>query len=62
MTEYILLGVIALQAILHCIERRDLYNRIMSRDLKEYKGQERSYMPSAHDRVLKRWRRKDADK
>lgn len=50
------------QSILHIRERRDLYNRIMSRDFTEYKGQPiHGNTQSAHDRVLKRWRSKGGD-
>lgn len=58
---YVLIGVIVLQSIFHRLERKDLYNRIMSKDFAEYKGSKCSYTPSAHDRVLKRWRRKDGE-
>ena len=34
---YVLAVIIAIQAILHAIERKDLYNRIMSRDIADYK-------------------------
>ena len=54
-------AVIAVQSILHLCERRDLYNRIMSRDFSEYKGEKCGYTQSAHDRVLKRWRKKGGD-
>lgn len=58
---YALIGVIVLQSIIHRIERKDLYNRIMSKDYAEYKGREYRYTPSAHDRVLKRWRGEDGE-
>ena len=58
---YSLIGVIVLQSIIHRIERKDLYNRIMSKDYAEYKGSKCSYTPAAHDRVLKRWRGKDGE-
>lgn len=61
MIAYILIGVIILQSIIHCLERKDLYNRIMSKDYTEYKGTKCSYTPSAHNRVLSRWRRKDGE-
>lgn len=55
-------AVIAVQAILHYIERRELYNRIMSRDLTEYREKRPSRAaPSAHERILKRWRGKDGE-
>jgi hypothetical protein len=34
---YFLLAVILIQEIYHAIERKDLYNRIMAKDLQEYK-------------------------
>ena len=59
MITYILCGVIVLLLITHHFERKDLYNRIMSRDLIEYKGEKSFYTPSAHKKRLERWRRKD---
>lgn len=56
-----LCGVIALQQIIHHYERQDLYNRIMSRTLTEYKGESPGYQVSAHKRVLNRWRQKGGD-
>lgn len=35
---YVLAGIIVIQAIIHRIERKDLINRIMSRDVYEYKA------------------------
>lgn len=63
MLEIILIAVIILQAIFHYLERRDLYNRLMSKNLSEYKqgGQLPPHIPSAHDRVLKKWRNKAGD-
>lgn len=55
-TVLALCGVIALQQIIHHIERRDLYNRIMSKNLTEYKGESPGYRVSAHKRALNRWR------
>ena len=56
MITYILCGVIVLQYIIHYVERRDLYNRLMSRDLNDYKGKPIQRAMSAHEAVLKRWR------
>ncbi len=56
MAVYILCGVIVIQCLIHVIERRDLYNRIMSRDLNEYKGKPCARVNTAHDRVIRRWR------
>ena len=53
---YALCGVIAIQQIMHHCERKDLYNRIMSKNLTEYKGDSPGYQLSAHRRVLNRWR------
>ena len=53
---YTLCGVIVLQQILHHCERKDLYDRIMSKNLTEYKGEAPSYQISAHKSVLNRWR------
>lgn len=61
MIAYVLIGVIIFQSIIHRLERKDLYNRIMSKDYAEYKGKQCSYTPSAHDRVLRRWRGKDGE-
>lgn len=57
-TEIILCAVIVVQAILHYIERQKLQDRIMSRNLNEYKQRDeppKTYK-SAHDRVMKKWR------
>ena len=51
-----LCGVIVIQQIIHHIERQDLYNRIMSKNLTEYKGETPGYQVSAHKRTLSRWR------
>lgn len=59
---YVLCGVIVFQQIIHHFERRDLYNRIMSKNLTEYKGDTPGYQISAHKRVLNRWKmRKGGD-
>lgn len=52
-----------IQVIIHYAERRDMLNRIMSRDLTEYKqsGSPPKQVPSAHDRTLSRWRNKVGD-
>lgn len=51
-----LCGVIIIQQIIHHFERKDLYNRIMSKNLTEYKGDSPGYQVSAHKKVLNRWR------
>lgn len=61
MEIYILCGIIIIQCIFHHFERKDLYNRIMSKDFTEYKGKKRMSAKSAHDRVIKRWRGKDSE-
>lgn len=48
--------VILLLVITQHFERKDLYNRIMCRDLAEYKGEKMYSVKSAHDRVLNKWR------
>ncbi len=61
MLEIILIAVIVLQDIMHRVERRDMYNRLMSKSLTEYKqsgSPPPKHTPSAHDRVLKDWRDK----
>lgn len=60
MIEIILVAVIILQTILHSVERRDMYNRLMSKSLTEYKrsGTPPEHIPSAHERVLNKWKRK----
>ena len=58
---YVVGGVIILaQQIIHHYERKDLYSRIMSRNLTEYKRAEEapSRPASAHKRVLDRWRKR----
>ena len=63
MIAYILCGIIVAQEILHRIERRDLYNRIMSNSLREYKQKETAPVAptSAHRRVLNKWRDKGVE-
>lgn len=59
--EIILTAVIIIQAVFHYIERRDMYNRLMSKSLSEYRQGDKKppkHIPSAHDRVLKNWRDK----
>lgn len=57
-TEIILCAVIVIQAIYYHIERDKLLDRIMSRNLNEYKARDEPPVKheSAHDRVLKKWR------
>jgi DNA-binding GntR family transcriptional regulator len=55
---YALCGIIVIQQIIHHLERKDLYNRIMSKSLTEYKGDSPGYYVSAHRQVLKRWKQR----
>lgn len=60
----ILIAVIVMQSILHFIERRDMYNRLMSKSYTEYKKADSippKPIPSAHERTLNRWRNKAGD-
>lgn len=59
--DIILIAIIVLQSIFHYYERRDMYNRLMSKNLTEYKQGGKpppKHIPSAHDRVLQKWRDK----
>lgn len=61
----ILIAVIAIQTITHFIERRDMYNRLMSKSFSEYnKGKvpPPKHIPSAHEQTLKKWRSKVGDR
>ena len=55
-----LLLLLIFREVLHFFERRDLYNRIMSGSLKEYKAAtspERAvHVKSAHRRAIEKWR------
>lgn len=61
MSEIILCVVIAVQAVLHYVERKDLYNRIMCRDFAEYQRGKPpdAQVRTAHERALEKWRGKD---
>jgi hypothetical protein len=64
MVEIILAIVIIIQSIFHYVERRDMCNRLMSKNYTEYRQSDSSppsHISSAHDRVLKRWRDKGGD-
>lgn len=61
MIVYVLCGIIVIQSIFHRFERKDLYNRIMSKNLTEYKGKKTLSAETAHRRVLNRWRGKDGE-
>lgn len=52
------------QQVIHSAERKDLYNRLMARDYKEYaysnkKVNTRNPIMSAHSRTLEKWRSED---
>jgi len=59
--ELILLGIIILLLIIHHFERKDLYNRLMSRTYGEYKSPNGGYTPSRHAQVLEKWRKKGGE-
>ena len=61
--DLILCAVIVIQAIIHSVERRDMLNRLMSKNLTDYKnsGTPPKHIPSAHDRTLNKWRNKVGD-
>lgn len=63
--DIILIAIIVLQSLLHYRERRDLYNRLMSKNLTEYNQTKspppKKHIPSAHDRVLQRWKNRGGD-
>lgn len=52
----VLLAANIAQAIMHYIERGKLTDRIMSRNLTEFKGDKLICAPSAHDEAIRRWR------
>lgn len=55
------IAVILVLILAHHLERKDLYNRIMSKNLSEYKGEKVMSVKSAHRQVLNRWRGKDGE-
>ena len=66
MLEIILILVIIIQSLIHYLERRDMYNRLMSKDFTEYKQgglppPPPKHIPSAHDRTLEKWRKRAGD-
>lgn len=60
MDVYILAALLIAQALLHRCERKDLYNRIMSKDYKDFKTADAPHPKhiSAHRRVIQKWRKK----
>ncbi len=60
----ILSAVIVIQAIIHFTERRDMMNRLMSKSYTEYKKVDSTPpkpIPSAHSKILNKWRSKAGD-
>lgn len=61
----ILCGIIALLVIMHYFERKDLYNRLMSKNLSEYKRFSHYSVPesreTAHEKAIKKWRNGRSD-
>lgn len=55
-----LIIIILVQALLHRIERKDLYNRLMCKSINEYTsiGKPHTDTKSGHNRVLNKWRGK----
>lgn len=53
-----LIAVIFVQSLSHRLERKDLYNRIMCKDINDYKDIDSPMRKSmsGHERVLKKWR------
>ena len=67
MLEIILIASLLLniiQSLFHFFERRDMLNRIMCSSFTEYKndGKPPEHIPSAHSKVLNKWRDKGGDK
>ena len=62
--DRLLIAVIILQSVIHFLERRDMCNRLMSKNLTEYKqaGSPPKHIPSAHSQVLSNWRKKAGEK
>lgn len=61
---YILFAVIVLQTVIHFFERRDMYNRLMSKNYSEYVHTDKTppkHIPSAHEKTLQKWRNKAGD-
>lgn len=59
----VILGVMIVQNALWYLERRDLYNRIMCKDINEYKNidvKPKAVIPK-HRRILNEWNKKDGE-
>ena len=55
----ILFAVILIKEATHLFERRDLYNRIMCGDIKEYRSRsmkKKNTVSGRHEEVIKNWR------
>ena len=62
----LLCSVIVIQNIAHYLERRDLYNRIMSRDIREYSkitgtSEGVTQKESAHRKAINNWKKAGDD-
>lgn len=60
-----LCAVIVVQSIFHRAERKDLYNRIQSKDYKEYRtttSDPPKQMKSRNEAVYSKWRHEGVDK
>ena len=60
-TTYLLMGIIIIQDLLHRVERKDLYSRIMCKDINDYKRlDDKPSEPtqSAHKKTLGEWRKR----
>lgn len=62
---YILAGIIVIQSVIYHFERKDLYTRLMCRDVSDYKnanGKNVKSPLSRHREVLDKWRGKGGGK
>lgn len=62
MIEYVLSTIILVQAVMWHFERKDLYNRLMCKDIKEYKSlveTKPTQVKTAHQKALNKWQHKD---
>ena len=55
------LAILFVLLVIQHFERKDLYNRIMSKNLTEYKSGGNYRVKSAHDKIIERWRGKGGD-
>lgn len=56
------LSVILALVVFQHLERRNLYNRIMSKNLTEYKNNGFHSVQSAHRKALNKWRGREGDR